>query len=56
MEKVDFCGHRMTEEQQDELATILTEDILERYNYAEYWNISVIDDFCDENDIKRIKK
>ena len=55
MEKIKFNGFLFSENQYGFLMECLTDDILERYNNSEYWNQDLIDAFCQDKKLKRIK-
>lgn len=46
-------GYWMTERQSEKLSDLLTEDILERYNYPEYYDPDIIEQFAKNNKLRR---
>lgn len=46
-------GYLMTEKQAEKLSGLLTEDILSRYNYPEYFDSDIIEQFAKDNKLKR---
>lgn len=51
--RISALGFKMTEEQREELHNLLTEDILERYDNIEYWNLAIIEEFAHDNQLER---
>jgi len=51
-----FFGFEMTEKQAEKLSDLLTENILERYNNPEYYDPDIIEEFAQNNKLKRSKK
>ena len=50
--KVNLYGYAMTEKEAQKLTTILTEDILERYNNTAYFDSDIIMAFAQDNKLK----
>jgi len=53
-EKVEWHGYLMTERQGCELADLLVDNILKRYNNDEYHDPEIIKEFAKNNKLKKI--
>jgi hypothetical protein len=51
---IEFFYYRFTPEQLDEVMKILEGNILERYNSSEYWDTDLIDDYAQDNRLRRV--
>ena len=51
----EFYGYEMDSSQADELAELLRQDILDRYDNDEYWEDDIIEDFALEHKLKAFK-
>ena len=47
-----FYGYVMTEKQKDKLVKILEDNILERYNNEEYWDVDLVNEFAHNHNLK----
>ena len=50
--KVNLYGYSMIEKEAQKLTTILTKDILERYNNETYFDPDIISAFAQDNKLK----
>lgn len=56
MSKVEyFMGFGMSKKQEGVLREILRNNILERYDNAEYWDIDIVEVFATENKLKEVE-